>query len=106
MNHRQWPEVSDFVSRFCTLQHAQLVLFSHVRVFSDSRNVQKSVTQIIYLGPLPNEPSLHMWPSPGPWPDGKYSKTVIVGCQREIATEFEKNNYRERGNIKARVSVH
>ena len=29
------------------------VQFSHVRVFSDSRNVQKSVTQIIYLGPLP-----------------------------------------------------
>ena len=27
--------------------------FSHVRVFSDSHNVQKSVTQIIYLRPLP-----------------------------------------------------
>ena len=26
--------------------------FSHVSVFSDSRNVQKSVTQIMYLGPL------------------------------------------------------
>ena len=26
---------------------------SHVRVFSDSCNVQKSVTRIIYLGPLP-----------------------------------------------------
>ena len=33
---RQWPEVSDFVARFCTL-----------------RDVQKSVTLIIYLGPLP-----------------------------------------------------
>ena len=32
---RQWPEVSDFVARFCTC------------------NVQKSVTQIIYLRPLP-----------------------------------------------------
>ena len=31
------------------------VQFSHVRVFSDSRNVQKSVTQIIYLGPLPRD---------------------------------------------------
>ena len=30
------------------------VRFSHVRVLSDSCNVQKSVTQIIYLGPLPN----------------------------------------------------
>ena len=28
--------------------------FSHGHVFFDSRNVQKSVTQIIYLGPLPN----------------------------------------------------
>ena len=27
--------------------------FSHGRRFFDSRNVQKSVTQIIYLGPLP-----------------------------------------------------
>ena len=27
--------------------------FWHVRVFSDSRNMQKSVTQIVYLGPLP-----------------------------------------------------
>ena len=40
--------------------HAKRVQFSyvrvfsvHVRVFSDSRNVQKSVTRIIYLGPLP-----------------------------------------------------
>ena len=34
--------------------HARVfrVQFSHVRVFSDSRNVQKSVTQIIYLWPL------------------------------------------------------
>ena len=29
------------------------VRFSHGRVLFDSRNVQKSVTQIIYLGPLP-----------------------------------------------------
>ena len=40
--------------------HAKLerVQFSHVRVFSDRdsrrRNVQKNVTRIIYLGPLPN----------------------------------------------------
>ena len=33
--------------------HAKRVQFSHVRVLSDSRNEQKSVTQIIYLGPLP-----------------------------------------------------
>ena len=33
------------------------VQLSHVRVFSDSRNVQKSVTQIIYLWPLPRAPS-------------------------------------------------
>ena len=38
-----------FVARFCTKR----VQFSHGRVFSDSRNVQKSVTRIIYLGPLP-----------------------------------------------------
>ena len=30
------------------------VQFSHVRVFSDSRNAQKSLTQIIYRGPLPS----------------------------------------------------
>ena len=34
--------------------HAFRVQFSHVRVFSDSRNVQTRVTRIIYLGPLPN----------------------------------------------------
>ena len=67
---RQWPEVSDFVARFCTLResentdmrglHAICVQFSHVRVFSYSRNVQESVSQIIYLGarlgPLPKPP--------------------------------------------------
>ena len=42
---RQWPKVSDFVSRAC-------LQFLHVHVFSDSRNVQKCVTQIIYLGPV------------------------------------------------------
>ena len=64
---RQWPEVSDSVARFCTLQESENTrtcekntrhtCISHmchdVRVFSDSRNLQKSVTQIIYLGPLP-----------------------------------------------------
>ena len=34
--------------------HANRVQFSHVRVFSDSHNVQKSVTRIMYLGPLPS----------------------------------------------------
>ena len=34
--------------------HALRVLLSHGRVFCDSRKVQKSVTQIIYLGPLPS----------------------------------------------------
>ena len=38
---RQWPEVSDFVARFCSKR----VQFSHVRVFSDSRNVQKRATK-------------------------------------------------------------
>ena len=38
---RQWPEVSDFVACFCTLRESESVRFSHVRVFSDSRNVQK-----------------------------------------------------------------
>ena len=59
MEGRQWPEVSDFVARFgtsresentrtCdrakrtrTCDRAKRVKFSHVRVFSDSRNVQK-----------------------------------------------------------------
>ena len=42
--------------RFCsTFLHVaqKSVQFSHVRVFSGSRNVQKSVTRIIYLGPPP-----------------------------------------------------
>ena len=34
--------------------HVSVFSDSHVRVFSDSRNVQKSVTRIIYLGPLPS----------------------------------------------------
>ena len=77
---RQWPEVSMYqvlshVFARCASQkthgHARIacenckrfrailacpcvsVQCSHVRVFSDSRNVQKSVTEIIYLGPLP-----------------------------------------------------
>ena len=59
MEGRQWPEVLDFVARFCTSREsentrtcdrakrtrtcdrAKRVKFSHVRVFSDSRNVQK-----------------------------------------------------------------
>ena len=38
--------------------HAFRVQFSNVRVFSDSRNVQKSLTRIIYLGPLPKAQQL------------------------------------------------
>ena len=58
----------------------------------------------------------HMWPSPGPEPDSKCPKTVEVGCscyelkpcQREIATNEiqEEKNYRDRSNIKARVSAY
>ena len=62
---RQWPEVSDVVAHFCTLReskkhgHARIAARETVRVFSDSRNVQKSVTTlIIYLGPLPTEDGL------------------------------------------------
>ena len=51
VSSRQWPEVSVFVASFCTLERVQ---FTHVHVFSDSLNVQKSVTQIIYLWPLPS----------------------------------------------------
>ena len=47
---RQWPEVSDFVARFCTLRESET--HGHARIARvSSRNVQKSVTQIIYLGP-------------------------------------------------------
>ena len=58
---RQWPEVSNFVARFCTLRrilreskHAGPCK-NRTRVFFDSHNVQKRVTQLesIYLGPLP-----------------------------------------------------
>ena len=35
--------------------------FSHVSVFSDSHNVQKSVTLIIYLGPLPTGLEQKSW---------------------------------------------
>ena len=65
---RQWPKVSDFVARFCTLcksnntrpcenrarmreSRAKRARFSHGHVLFVSRNVQKSVTQIIYLWP-------------------------------------------------------
>ena len=54
-----------------------------------------------------------MWPSPGPGPDSKCSKTLEVGCSSselkpEIATdEIQKEeNYVERSNIQsARVSA-
>ena len=49
---RQWPEVSDFVARFCTLRESENTRTCENRTLF-SRNVQKSVTQIIYLGPLP-----------------------------------------------------
>ena len=62
---RQWPELSDFVARFCTLRESKnlwpcenRVLFSHFRRFFDLCNVQKSVTQIIYLLPLPKETAI------------------------------------------------
>ena len=62
ISDRQWPEVSDFVARFCTLQESEntrtcmsvCFLTLHVCVLSDSCNVQKCAAQIIYLGPLPN----------------------------------------------------
>ena len=38
---------------FLHVARVKRVQFSHGRVFSDSSNVQKCVTQIIYLGPLP-----------------------------------------------------
>ena len=43
---RQWPEVYDL----CHTSHAKRVRFSHVRVFSDSRNVQKCATKSDTLG--------------------------------------------------------
>ena len=46
---RQWPYVSDFVARFCK----NSTWFSHGHRFFDLWNMQKSVTLIIYLGPLP-----------------------------------------------------
>ena len=66
---RQWPEVSDFVAHFCTLRESENTrtfencrarlasqkTHGHARIarVSDSRNLQKSVTRIIYLVPLP-----------------------------------------------------
>ena len=41
--------------------HAFRVQESHGSVFSDSLNVQKCVTQIIYLGPLPNAPKIKLF---------------------------------------------
>ena len=37
------------------------LLLAHVRVFSDWHNVQKSVIQIIYLGPLPTASSIFLF---------------------------------------------
>ena len=36
------------------MRESRAFRFSHGRVLFDSHNVQKSVTQIIYLGPLPS----------------------------------------------------
>ena len=47
---RQWPEVSDFVARFCTLRESKNLRLCENRV----RATCKNVTQIIYLGPLPS----------------------------------------------------
>ena len=46
---RQWPEGSDIVARFCTLRESKNLRPCENRV----RNVQKSVTQFICLGPGP-----------------------------------------------------
>ena len=49
---------SDFVARFCTLRESENTRPCENRTrffFSDSLNVQKFVTQIIYLGPLPSD---------------------------------------------------
>ena len=62
---RQWPEVSDFVACFCTLCKSKNLLpfknlmpFLHGSRFFDLLNVQKSVTQIIYVRPLPSASQL------------------------------------------------
>ena len=62
---RQWPEVSDFVARFCTLRESE-----NTRTCENcTQNVQKSVTRIIYLGPLPTARCYAAESySPGPWP--------------------------------------
>ena len=52
-------------------------------------------------------PGQHMWPSPGPWPDPKCTKTVeeLNPCQCEVATdEIQKTKYRAAIN-NARVSA-
>ena len=41
---RQWPELYVLCHTFCTLRE-KCVRFSHVRVFSDSHNVQKRATK-------------------------------------------------------------
>ena len=53
---RQWPEVYDSCHSFL---HAFRVQFSHVRVFSDSRNVQKRATK--------SDTSGHCLPFPSAW---------------------------------------
>ena len=47
MRARQWPEVSDFVARFCTLRESE-----NTRT---CENFTRFVTRITYLGPLPSE---------------------------------------------------
>ena len=60
-------------TRETRVSHAKRVRFSHGRVLFDSRYVQKCVTQIIYLGPLPTWHwfflcfgFLETWERPGP----------------------------------------
>ena len=78
--------------------------FSHVLVFFDSCNVQKCVTQIIYLGPLPTDPialqqagqylrlhTLHLLPS-----------MPYLGCWRSFSgfcLTAPRQNYGERREV-------
>ena len=85
-------------------------------IFDNSRKTKGQAFQALllrgYTIPIitANAPGPHMWPSPGPGPDPKCSKTVGGGCTRPVSARSTLTLYRSRdrecSNVEERVSVH
>ena len=100
-NHPVWPSFFKYFRQFKKKQRPSTFVTFALRLYNSYNHA--------------HEPGLHMWPTPGPGPDSKCSKTVEVGCscsklkpcQLKTATdEIQEKKELLRSNTKsARVSA-